>query len=483
VVATAADRLRTRDLAGPLTVGAYTVLGAVLCWSRLLGLDRSYASDELMTVRLYVREGLHEIVAGRYIPNNHELFSLAGWATTQLVGESAVVLRLWSAIPFICGVALATWWLHTRIGPLSGVLFLFFATASPLLLDITRQARGYGLAFLAMSVLVVAALEAVRRPRTRTAVAFCVAGVLGTMTLPHFALAFAATAAVLLTERALRRPLVVGLVGSLLAVVAFYGPHVGDLEQSSRQEYASPIGLPWIVTAPIDQTLLRALAGIDEVLLDPDVWSLLASIALAAVMSASPLLRDRRTALVLGSGVLVTIVVFWAARTNVAPRFFSFLLVPLFILLASGAAAIVARFATSGRPIVRTLLAVSVIAFTGLAFAQHMERVARLPREAVREAGELIRSSAPSTTPVVSYVPYPHDLEYYLGRQVDLAALTPEEAVRVCRVPGDAIYVSQPWILAPATVPCLARAGVRHYRLEQYARGGRIDVWFIPEAR
>ena len=44
-------------------------------------------------------------------------------------------------------------------GALSGT-FLLLATASPLLLDISRMARGYGLAFLAMSVLVVAALEA-----------------------------------------------------------------------------------------------------------------------------------------------------------------------------------------------------------------------------------------------------------------------------------------------------------------------------------
>ena len=62
-------------------------------------------------------------------------------------------------------------------GALSGILFLFLATVSPLLLDITRLARGYGLAFLAMSVLVVAALEA-SDPRGRRGrlVAFCRGG-------------------------------------------------------------------------------------------------------------------------------------------------------------------------------------------------------------------------------------------------------------------------------------------------------------------
>jgi hypothetical protein len=178
----------------------------------------------------------------------------------------------------------------------------------------------------------------------------------------------------------------------------------------------------------------------------------------------------------------VTIVVFWATRTNVAPRFFSFLLVPLFMVLATGAAVIVARFAATRRPLVRTLLAVWVIAFAAFGFAEHMARVARLPREAVREAAALISSSAPASTRVVTYVPYPHDLEHYLGRRVEVA-LTPTEARRACMRRGTTIYVSQPWILPPATPPCLERAGVQRRSFEQYGRGGRIDVWLIPEAR
>jgi hypothetical protein len=303
--------------------------------------------------------------------------------------------------------------------------------------------------------------------------------VVGTLTLPNFGVAFAATAAPLLLERTLRRRLVVGLLASLVVVIAFYSPHVDDLAQSSRQDYAAPILPFWIVTAPIDQTLTAAFAGIDELLLDPDLWSLAVAIGLALILSASPLLRDARTAAVLGTGVAVTIVLTWATRTSVAPRFFSFLLVPMFMLLASGAAAAIARFAVSGRPIVRTLVAVGVIGYAGLAFVDHMDRIARLPREAVREAAEHIRATAPAATPVFTYVPYPHDLEYYLGRPVD-AALTPAGAVRVCDQPEPAIFVSQPWVLRPVSIPCLEREGVRHQRFAQYARGGRIDVWLVP---
>ena len=172
-----------------LVVGAYALLGSILVWSHLAMLGGGYCCDEIATVVDYIAPGPHTILAGDYVPNNHELYSLVGWATHEVVGDSAIVLRLWAAIPFLLAVGIVTAWLHVRLGALSGILFLFLSTASPLLLDITRQARGYGLAFLAMSVLVIAALEADRSKRTSALVAVFVAGVLGSWTLPHFAIA------------------------------------------------------------------------------------------------------------------------------------------------------------------------------------------------------------------------------------------------------------------------------------------------------
>ena len=115
-------------------------------------------------VRGYVRGGLDEILTGSGL--NHQLMALLAWAMSSVTGESEVAFRLLSVVPFVAGVVLVTAWLHRRHGALSGVLFLFLATVSPLLLDITRQARGYGLAFMAMCVVIVAALEASRTGRT-----------------------------------------------------------------------------------------------------------------------------------------------------------------------------------------------------------------------------------------------------------------------------------------------------------------------------
>jgi hypothetical protein len=478
---TATGRIRADALTGALTAAVYVFLGGILCWSRLVGLDRGYASDELRTVREYVREGPREILVGPYVPNNHELFSLLGWATTSVVGESEIALRLWSAIPFLIGVAVVTAWLHVRLGPLSGLLFLFFATASPLLLDITRQARGYGLAFLAMSVLTVAALEAERSRKTWAIVAFCSAGLVGTLTLPNFSVAFAATGFVLLVNRDLRRRVGLGLAASLVAVAIAYAPHLHDLFESSRQPYGAPIDDAWIVTAPIDQTLIPAFAWIDEALMDPGLVSLVIAAGLVLIIGSSPLARSRRTALVLGTGVVATVVTFWITGTNVAPRFFSFLLVPLFILLASGAAAILARLA-DGRPaVLRTVVVMTTLGLVALIAAPWLTKITRLPREAVRDVAAAIDADAAPSAPVFAHIPYPGDLEFYLGRPV--VSVSASETERACDASRDAVFVTQEWILPAATLPCADRDGVRVFRFEQYARGGEIRVWFVPPER
>ena len=468
--------------AAAIVTASYVLLGSILCWSRFVGLNGGLASDELRTVREYVRAGPDEILVGHYIPNNHQLFSLLGWATTAIVGESEVALRLWSAMPFVAGVIIVTAWLHVRLEPLSGVLFLFLATFSPLLLDITRQARGYGLAFIAMGVLVVAALEAARSPRASTIVAFCCAGVVGTWTLPHFGIAFAATGLVLLTKRDLRRTTAIGLTLSFFAIIAWYAPHLDDLVTSSRQDYGVPIPAAWVLTAPIDQILTPALLWIDEALFEPSVGALVIAVALALLIGSSPLLHCRRSGLVLGAGVVATVIPLWLTRTHVAPRFFSFLLVPLLMLLASGIAAILARSARMRRAGVRTVIAVTTLGLVALISVPYVESVTRLPRESIRDAAATIGTLAPPSTPVFAYVPYPNDLEFFLARPV-VVPQSSAELRRVCLAQREVVFVSQPWLLPQVTIPCTEREGAQHVRLEQYARGGEINVWLIPPAR
>ena len=457
------------------TVAAYSALGFALVASRTVGLDESFWTDEIIAVEDFVRAGPSEILAGSDL--SHELFGLLAWLTGTMFGESEAGYRLWSVVPFLAGVAVVTSWLHVRAGALAGIVFVFLATVSPLLLDITRQARGYGLAFLAMGVLVVAALEAAATGRNAAILAVCAAGVAGTTTLPQFGIAFSATGAALMLVPALRRRAIVALALALVAIGAWYAPHLGEVGSASQIEDGLRIDTLWVWTAPIDQVLLPALIWIDGTALVAGlVWLPLVLLAVA-VMAASPLLRSRTTTAILLAGPLATIVVLWIARAYVIPRYLSYLLVPLFVLLATGLAALLRRRSRLGLvPTVAGLVvaAILVIRFVGLA-----PDVMRFPREANRDAAEVIVATEPPRLTVFAHMRNPRNLEHYLGRPV--ARLEPGSIdSAVCTHRTRVAYVLQPFAIPPAAVSCLTRAGVVHHRFEQYARGDEMNVWIVP---
>ncbi len=470
---------RTWSRSAPLVVAAYTVLGALLLLTRFVWLGHSFWFDELYFVEHFVREGPGEILAGPYL--SHELMAIVCWATSSIAGESETAFRMWSVVPFVAGVTVVTAWLHSRVDALTGLLFLFLATVSPLLLDITRQARGYGLAFLAMSIVVVAALEATRDGRTAAVVAMCAAGVVGTWTLPQLSIGFLATGAVVAIERRVRRPTVIGLGLSVAAIAAWYAPHVGQVQAASQIEDGLQIHTTWLITAPIDQVVLPALIWIEGTTVVPGVvW--LPFVALCVlVMGFSPLVRELQSALVLVTGTIATVVVLWIGQAYVIPRYLSFLLVPAFVLLASGASAIL-RSTPSKRSVIPTALCLTVVVVLIVNFASIAPDVVRLPREANRDAAEVIAARAVRGTSLLATVRHTNSIEFYLRRP--LPTVAPSQVVhRVCDATRPVVYVRQVWAITLVRVPCLKRGGVERYRLRQYARGGEIDVWIIPPGR
>jgi hypothetical protein len=233
------------------------------------------------------------------------------------------------------------------------------------------------------------------------------------------------------------------------------------------------------VTAPIDQILLPALIWIDgTALVAGMVWLPLVALAVV-VFGSSPLVRDRGSALILFSGPLATVVTLWIVQAYVIPRYLSFLLVPLFIGLASGAAAVLQR-RDRGAP-VRTLTCLVALAVLVFGFVSVAPDVVGLPREAYRDAAEVIEEEGPPTAAVFAYVRHPRGLAFYLDRPIQPLEASNVSSL-VCGSPGPVYYVVQPFTLEDVTLPCLERTGVRHVRFRQYARGNEMNVWYVPPA-
>jgi hypothetical protein len=331
-----------------------------------------------------------------------------------------------------------------------------------------------------MAVMIVAALETQRTGESRSLLPFFAAGLLGSLTLPNFGIAFLATALALAISPALTRRVAYGIVGSALVVSMWYAPHAHDLVESSRQENGAPIAWFGLLGSPIDHVLVPAVLWFGDTFLEAGVARFIVVVLAAVLLLSSPLLRTRDTALILCSGTAATLLFVWATRLYLAPRFVSYLLVPLFILLATGMAHALEWHGR--RPRLRALVAMIAIGLAVGAFAGAAAQLLRVPAEAWKEASARIEASAPPGAPVLAFVSRPHGLRYYLSRPVTTLR-RPDVVSAVCAADEDVVYVFNAYETEPVSVPCLSRPGGRYFRLRQHSYGGEIEIWMVPPGR
>ena len=180
------------------------------------------------------------------------------------------------------------------------------------------------------------------------------------------------------------------------------------------------------------------------------------------------------------SGLVATVLFLWITRAYVIPRYCELPARPGVRPARKRTSSILGR--RTRLAIVGTLACVVVIGVLSVRFASIAPDVVRLPREANRDAAEVIERTVPANTPVFTYVRWPENISFYLGRPVRPLEDSTTVAKRVCNNDRQVVYVWQPFALKEVRVPCLSRPGVQHYRFRQYARGNEIDVWFVPPA-
>ena len=482
-------RSRTRDFC--LTI--CSLAGVVLVWSRLANLGTSFWSDEAYSAYYYSGRGPRGIFFGTYVPNNHALFNLLSWVTTGAVGRFEASYRIWSVVPGLAAVALAAWWAWKRLGPVAATLIVVLATVSPVHLVLTPQARGYGLAMFAGVVMLVGAVRASDRQSTRDVWLFAAGALIGIWTLPVFALAAVAQAAVLLWDRRLRKPTLIACGAIAAASLAFYAPMLGDIAHNSHQRFGSRLAVVNAVTGVYHHlaapTISNAMPAAPHAVVNDFATFLV--IALLTVAAVVRLLRAKEGALLahLTVPIFGTYTALVIGRFYVQPRFASYLLFPVLVLLAIGGQQIWDAFAPVAAARVVAAIAIAAIALTGtVRVADLTAAQAKLPWENYRFVADLAKST--TFRYIVSDTTHPGALYYYLGpKRVLLLGPGAVAKQAYCGLKGRFIFVDDSYRRpTPLNVKCLLdrRAFRIHVPQQEHPpirAPGALTVYLVPATK
>jgi len=474
-----------------LPIALVGVLMLVLVWTRLLYLDASLWHDEIVSITTY--DSLRTLLD---LKASHVLFQFLAWITAGAIGETAAAYRLWSVAPGIAAVAIGTWWAWRRIGALQGTAFATLAVAAPLQLEVTTQARGYGLALLAATLMLVAADHLTRHPRSRARWAFLGSGLLGIWTLVFFAFAFVGQALSLLWWARLRFFVGMVLAGAGALSLAFYAPVLdtggGPLEQWRDVVGGLPLPLDsavllestskWLVVPTADLLSSALTAGAVAI---PD-WAYLVVLALA-LFAVWALWRrgDLGLALLLLVPVVVFNLSFAVLDLTTVDRHQLPLLTHFLVLVAVGVVELgrmVSRYAV----LRAAAAALGVVAALGLAREVVLENERRrsVPLENFAEVASVVRGT--QIGEVVTDSVRPEGLRYYIGHHV--AELDPEAVeAMLCDSRREFVYIRHlplapgtPGYVQPSRLKCAKERGATRVRVPQRGgRGGWIDVWII----
>jgi hypothetical protein len=211
-------------------------------------------------------------------------------------------------------------------------------------LTLVPQARGYGLAMLAATILLICGMHADRRQDARSVVLCGVAGTIGVLTLPVFAVAYATHMALLAARRS-GRGLVVATFGASVAVcLVVYAPILGAIRTQSRQDFGSRLGITGPLAGPYNDQY-RPL--IKDLVPHQEAKSFIVGVAVLFVVVMLVVFGIRflanRGGLVWAHAtlpVLVTYTILTVGRFRVAARFTSYLLVYAILAIALGGAEI-----------------------------------------------------------------------------------------------------------------------------------------------
>lgn len=258
-----------------IALGAIVAV-AIVVRATMLGVDTRH--DEAFTFQVFVQWPLSRSMSEYGVPNNHLFHTFLAHGAWRVFGDQNWALRL---PVFLAGIALVpAIYAAGRVlyGRAAGLLAAALAAGATSLIEYSAYARGYGITWLAVVLLIVLG-ERVLRMRDPVAWTLWAAiAALGLFTVPVMALALAAVSAWMGVELLVRRQagrlweLVAALAGAGALAALLYRDTFGDPAWSYEKEVPYSAGELVVdvweaITAPLAgplsvAVLALAVAGI-----------------------------------------------------------------------------------------------------------------------------------------------------------------------------------------------------------------------------
>jgi hypothetical protein len=412
-----------------MAVLAATVAGLAL---RLDRIDHPMRYDESFTVLRYSLAPDFRQVLGYETPNNHILHTLAVKGSIDILGLSALAVRLpalLAGVACIPAAAMLARMLTRRRLP--SVLAASAVAASSLMIEYSVNARGYSMVALTTLLLSACTLKFLRDPRVAwVQAAWSVLAALGAITIPVMVLpvailsvivvlqAFRGTDAVVVRRLILIRWALM-LAGAGILTAALYIPVVyfNSLSAVTANRFVSPVGFSEMI-----QGLRGAIpATLEDWTRDmPFAYVLAMAAGLVACVGVG--VRRRKAFWLLPAvAPAVLLLASLAQRVVPFPRVWLFLLPVMLTMGVCGLDEIAVRPLAGKIPwLARAIVATCVFALAGLAVVNERHRdflISEDPRTLV-DARAIIRDicdagMCDSRTAVVSEVPAWPSLMFY----------------------------------------------------------------------
>ena len=140
------------------------IISVFLFWTS----NNPFWIDEVLSIQNFIDQGPKSILNGAHSNNNHKLFNLLAWVFTVFLSSHEITYRLASIIPALIGVFFMSKWIEKQIGSQEATFFLLLMLSLNEFFFLASQARGFGLTYLGYVLMLLSAIDWIRKKEKKS---------------------------------------------------------------------------------------------------------------------------------------------------------------------------------------------------------------------------------------------------------------------------------------------------------------------------